>query len=220
MDMDGTLTKFNLDYTSARQRILREFDRLNVRTENMNEQTSIFLILKELKATIDAHTFEVLRANVNRILEKTEVKAAKEVTLHPGVLETLQELRNRGIRIGIVTNNGQAGTALTLKRYQMQSYFDTVVTRDNYKEVKPDAAPIHRALMELQVHRQEAIFVGDGTWDIVAAKAAGLQSVAVLTEPYGRQLVLKTEPEYLLGSIHDLTILIDFLEQNARAAQG
>lgn len=95
MDMDGTITKFNLDYMAARRKALGELDKLNLRTPEMSEQLSLYLILKKLKDELDTDKFTILRRRFYDLLEDMEVKAAKEVTLYPGALETLRMLRAR-----------------------------------------------------------------------------------------------------------------------------
>ena len=94
--MDGTITEFNLDYMAARRKALRELDKLNLRTPEMNEQLSLYLILKKLKDELDTDRFTSLRRRFYDLLEDMEVKAANEVTLYPGAVETLRMLRARG----------------------------------------------------------------------------------------------------------------------------
>ena len=212
MDMDGTITKFNLDYMAARRKALRELDKLNLRTPEMSEQLSLYLILKKLKDELDNERFKSLRRRVYDLLEDMEVKAANEVTLYPGVVETLRMLRARGLRIGLVTNNGHAGTEITLRRYQLANFFDAIVTRDDCEEMKPDAGPVRKLLTEMNVPPEEAIFVGDGVIDIMAARAAGLRSVAVATGPFPSDRLIQAELDYLLGSVNDLPLLIEQLE--------
>jgi phosphoglycolate phosphatase-like HAD superfamily hydrolase len=48
--------------------------------------------------------------------------------------------------------------------------------------------------------------------DVLAARATGLLSVAVTTGPFSNERLVKVEPDYLLGSINDLPLLIDILE--------
>ncbi len=211
MDMDGTITRFNLDYMGARHRALQELERLNLRTPEMTQQLSLFLILKKLKETLDPDAFTRLRRTVYNILEEMEVKAAREVVLYPGAVETIRNLRGRGLKIGLVTNNGRAGTELTLKQYQLGPLFEAVVTRDDCEEMKPDGAPVRKVLAEMQVLLEEAILIGDGVMDIMAARAAGLPAVAVATGPFTSARLLEAEPDYLLGSVNDLPLLIEQL---------
>jgi HAD superfamily hydrolase (TIGR01509 family) len=212
MDMDGTITNFNLDYMAARRKALQELDKLNLRTPEMSEQLSLYLILKKVKDELDPERFARVRERFYALLEDMEVRAAREVTVYPGAVETLRILRNRGLRIGLVTNNGHAGTEMTLSRYNLAVFFDAVVTRDDCEEMKPDGAPIRKLLAEMNVAPEEAILVGDGVIDILAARAAGIPSVAVATGPFPSERLVKAEPDYLLGSVNDLPSLIDVIE--------
>ena len=212
MDMDGTITKFNLDYMAARREALRELDKLNLRTPEMSEQLSLYLILKKLKEGLDTDRFTNLRRRFYALLEDMEIKAANEVTLYPGAVETLRTLRARGLRIGLVTNNGHAGTEITLRRCQLAAFFDAVVTRDDCEEMKPDGGPVRKLLGEMNVPPEEAILVGDGVIDIMAARAAGLRCAAVATGPFPSGRLIQVEPDYLLGSVNDLPLLIDELD--------
>lgn len=215
IDMDGTITRFNIDYLGMRRAALAELDNMNLRTPELTEQLNLYIILQTVRIGLDAQTYEKLRERLYARLENMEIKAAQEVMLYPGVEETLRELRNRDIKIGLVTNNGRAGTNLTLNRFRLKALFDAVVTRDDCKEMKPDAAPVRQVLAELNSRAEEAILVGDGVMDIIAAKAAGLRSVAVATGPSGIDRLLQTEPDYVLGSINDLQKLIDILDSEA-----
>lgn len=58
MDMDGTITKFNLDFMSFRRRALKELEKMNLRTPDMTDQLSLSVILSMLKSKVDAETFE------------------------------------------------------------------------------------------------------------------------------------------------------------------
>lgn len=211
-DMDGTITRFNIDYVGMRRAALAEVERMNLRTPEMTEQLYLYFILQKVKATADAQTYGTLRQRLFDRLEDMEIKAAREVALYPGVEEILCELKNRHIKLGLVTNNGRAGTNLTLDRCGIKTLFEAVVTRDDCQEMKPNAAPISQVLAEMKVEVEESILVGDGVMDIIAAKAVGLRSAAVATGPSHIQRLLETEPDYVLSSINDLLNLVDLLE--------
>ncbi len=209
--MDGTITRFNLDYMSARRRALQELETLNLRSPEMTDQLSLFLILKQVKQVLEPSAFTELRRKVYGFLEEMEVKAAREVVLYPGAVETIRNLRSRGLKIGLVTNNGRTGTKLTLEQYQLGPLFEAVVTRDDCEEMKPDGAPVQKVLVEMQVSPEEAILVGDGVMDIMAARAMGLPAVAVATGPFTSDRLIQAEPDYLLGSVNDLPLLLEKL---------
>jgi HAD superfamily hydrolase (TIGR01509 family) len=214
VDMDGTITKFNLDFMSFRLRALEELEKMSLRTPDMTDQLSFAIILSKLKGKVNAETFREVRRKVYSLLEEMELKAAKDVALYPGAVDTLQTLRGNSMKIGLVTNNGRRGTELTLSRCGLLELFDAVVTRDDCDDMKPAAEPILRVLSKLGVVTDEAILVGDGVMDIMAAKAAGVRSAAVATGPFKSGLLLKAEPDYALGSINDLPILVELLNRS------
>jgi pyrophosphatase PpaX len=220
-DLDGTITHFNIDYVGMRRAALAELDKMNLRTPELTDQMYLYVILQKVRTTADAQTYEKLRERLYGRLEDIEVKAAREVTLYPDIEEILRELRNRHIKLGLVTNNGRAGTNLTLDRFRIRTLFDAIVTRDDCREMKPDAAPVIMVLARLNAQVEEAILVGDGVMDIIAARAAGLRSAAVATGPSGMQHLLQTEPDYVLASISDLLKLVDLLgsEPNQNACK-
>jgi phosphoglycolate phosphatase len=210
--MDGTITRFNIDYLGARRLVLAELDKLKLKTADMTERSSIYLLLKQLKPQLDLETYGRLRKLFYSRLEEMEIKAAQEVVLYPGVLDTMNKLKGLELRIGLVTNNGRKGTNLTLKRLGLKLFFDAIVTRDDCEEMKPDPGPVRKVLEELKVGAGEAIFVGDGVMDIMAAREAGLSSVAVSTGPFEMERLLHSKPDYVLGSVNDLPSLIGSLE--------
>jgi pyrophosphatase PpaX len=211
MDMDGTITKFNLDFMSFRRRALKELEKMNLRTPDMTDQLSLSVILSMLKSKVDAETFRGIRTQIYSMIEEIELRAATEVTLYPGAVDTLRKLRSHSMKIGLATNNGRKGTELTLSRYRLENLFDAVVTRDDCDNMKPAAEPVLKVLTELNVTSSEAVLIGDGVMDVMAAKAAGIRSVAVATGPFKSDLLLKAEPDYILGSINDLPTLIELL---------
>ncbi len=211
LDMDGTITRFNLDYMGARRKVLLELEKAKLRTPEMTEQQSIYLMLKSLKQKLDEKTFADLQASFYVLLEEMEVNAAKDVELYPGAIEVLRKLRASPLRIGLVTNNGRTGTSLTLNRYNLTSFFDVIVTRDDCDEMKPDPGPVRKILEDLNASPEESIMVGDGTIDILAAKAAGVPSVAVATGPFSHDRLVQLSPDYILGSVNELPSLIEAL---------
>ena len=208
LDMDGTITRFNLDSRGVKLTLLKELEQANLRTANMTERSTILLLLQQMRQQFDSENYERFRNRFYALLEEMEVKAAGEAVLHAGVLDTLNELKERSLRIGLVTNNSRKGTALTLNNLGLNGFFHTVVTRDDCQEMKPHPSPLSKALKNLDARADEAIYVGDSVNDILAAKEAGLRSVAVTTGAASTQQLLQYEPDYILASLNDLPNLI------------
>jgi putative hydrolase of the HAD superfamily len=91
----------------------------------------------------------------------------------PGAAETLRELRERGLRLGVVAN-WDCALPEQLERLGLDGLVDTVVTSARAGVAKPDPAIFELALNELGVPADRALHVGDEQIDEDGARAAGL----------------------------------------------
>lgn len=96
---------------------------------------------------------------------------------YPGLLDALDMLAADGVTLAVVTNKLEALATRLLDALGMSARFATVIGGDSVGRCKPDPAPIHAMVDRCGGGR--AAFVGDSIFDVAAARAAGLPSVAV-----------------------------------------
>ena len=96
--------------------------------------------------------------------------------------ETLIALRQRGVKLAVVTNKEGSYTATVLGAHQLAPLLDSVVSGDTLATKKPDPAGIQSCLSRFGVSRDRALFVGDSSIDVATARNAG---VAFWALPYG-----------------------------------
>jgi pyrophosphatase PpaX len=96
-----------------------------------------------------------------------------------GIEATLEELRARGHRLGIVTAKRRATVDLAFAQLPLAHLFETVVGGDETERHKPDPEPLLLALERLGAEPGEAAYVGDSPYDMQAARAAGVRAVGV-----------------------------------------
>lgn len=96
-----------------------------------------------------------------------------------GVVETLTELRRRGIRTALVSNSTE-DVALVWAETPFAGLFDTAVFSATAGFMKPDREIYELALRELPVSASETLFVGDGANDeLEGARVVGMTPVLV-----------------------------------------
>jgi pyrophosphatase PpaX len=121
----------------------------------------------------------------SRVDELVRVYRAHNEPLHEtisvcaGMDAVLDELKDRGHRLGIVTAKRRATVDLAFARIPIEHLFDTVVGGDETDRHKPDPAPLRLALDRLGASPADAVYVGDSPFDMQAAKAAGLHAIGV-----------------------------------------
>ena len=103
---------------------------------------------------------------------------------YPGIPELLAALRQRGCRVGIVSNKPDA----TVQRLAEQ-FFPGVPAFGESPACPRKPAPdmVYRALEELGAGRENAVYVGDSEVDVATARNAGLPLIGVSWGFRGRQ---------------------------------
>ena len=95
-----------------------------------------------------------------------------------GALETVVELRRRGVRLALVTNGSAADQRAKIGRHAVDRRFDAVLVEGEVGFGKPDPRIFRLALERLGVTAAEAWMVGDDLpWDIAGAQAVGIHGV-------------------------------------------
>lgn len=98
---------------------------------------------------------------------------------YPGVPETLDRLRQAGIRLGIVTNRPYSASVKILEEMKLLSYFPDILSIDRVTKHKPDPAHLIEALEQMGLAPHEAVMVGDHDMDVLVSKRAGVPSILV-----------------------------------------
>lgn len=128
-----------------------------------------------------------------------------------GVLETLEQLKNMGFKLALVTT-ASSFTVRRLKRKHPEIYysFDAVFSRNDVKLTKPFPDQLLLALDKLSVPPKNAVMCGDLLTDIQAGKSAGVKTIAVLTEfpEIGKMLLEGIDPDFIVDSFSDVPKLI------------
>jgi HAD superfamily hydrolase (TIGR01662 family) len=110
-----------------------------------------------------------------------------ELTYHcPEVgCRTLAELRERGYRLGLITNRENVERFHDLLQAMgLEGYFDLVLASGELGIRKPEPGIFYAALDRAGAEAQQSIYVGDNYWaDVLGAQNAAI--TPVLYDPYG-----------------------------------
>jgi len=103
----------------------------------------------------------------------------EELELYPGIKALLAWLRNRGCLLAVATNAYRRSTLETLRHLEILEYFDAVASYDDVPRGKPAPDMLWKILEALECRPEEALFIGDGERDRMAAEASGIDFILV-----------------------------------------
>jgi phosphoglycolate phosphatase len=207
-DFDGTLAVLNIDFSSMRERVFDLIRRSGI-VEAAIQEKYLLEIIDEVyemfweKSPSGAETFY---QESHDILHEVEMKAAEKGSLIPGAGGTLKGLREKGIRVGIITRNCEDAVRKVFP--EIDDFCDIFVSRNSVKKVKPHPDHLTRVMDSLKVSGEEAIMVGDHIIDIQAGKRVGMKTIGVLTGRTKKEEFEKAGASYILRDASEVFELV------------
>jgi putative hydrolase of the HAD superfamily len=123
----------------------------------------------------------------------------------PGAIDTLDALRARGVRLGLLTNGSARHQRWKIERFALQGHFEYVGIEGEVGFGKPEAEAFLRALRALGAEPGDAWMVGDNlVFDVGGAQAVGMHGVWVDVRARGLPEAPVAVPDRIVTSIAEL----------------
>ena len=211
-DIDGTLVDSFPVYCSAFNKGITRYNLEPVpkeflmnclkRGENLSE-----IFRKVFPPHTDDSLVEKCRKEILELFIRAEVD---EVKPFAGISELFQNLRDKGLRIGVATGR----TTLPEKewerfrRYGLDGFIGSIVTSRDLEKRKPAPDGILECAKRLKVPIENCLVVGDTEADILASKSAGAIAVALSTGDDNIELLERENPEFLFKDLIELNLFL------------
>ena len=137
-------------------------------------------------------------------VQHADVVMVAQTEFLDGVPSALSALRDRGLRLAIVSTKYRYRIEAILERHGARDLFDLIVGGEDTSAHKPDPEGLDRALKGLGVSGMQSVYVGDHVVDAQAAMRAAVPFVPVLTGATERADFLGFPHLEILDSVSDL----------------
>lgn len=129
-----------------------------------------------------------------------------------GILDALENLHGDGRTLGVVTAKRRATLALAFQVLpELERYFDVTIGAEDTARHKPHPEPLLAALDRLDADAGGAVYVGDSPFDVQAAKAACIASVAVTWgRIHSRERLERERPDAVVDDMEQLLGALGF----------
>lgn len=116
---------------------------------------------------------------LSEFLADYEANICRDSVLFPGVAELLDWIESTGKQWGVVTNKRTRFTLPLLAALQLDTRAASIVCADTTAAPKPSPLPMLHALSEAKGTAAQTLYVGDDERDVIAGKAASMQTAAI-----------------------------------------
>ncbi|WP_438444890.1 HAD family hydrolase [Gorillibacterium sp. sgz5001074] len=175
-DFDGTLADTLPAAFHAFQEVFARYDQ---RTVTVEELVAMFGPTEDQILETHLANKAALPQAIEDFYEIYSRKHAEGMTPDRDILFLLRFLKERDIRVGIVTGKSRRALDISSEALQLTGLWDVAVTGEDTERPKPHPEGIRKALSALGATEDEALFLGDSHADIAAGQAAGIRTFGV-----------------------------------------
>ena len=199
-DLDGTLANTIPLIVASYQHAFRE-----VRGEEIDELRARAWIGRPLLAALLEEDPERGHELDRTYREWNLANTARLIERYAGVPEMLELLTSAGADLHVVTSKRRDTARLALDGVGIGHLIDVTGALEDTTRHKPHPEPLLAASKAVGVDPTSAVYVGDATVDILAARAAGMPGVAVTWGAGERHALEATRPETIVDTVEELT---------------
>ena len=157
--------------------------------------------LEEIYGRLDQDRKDELVARYREVmLEKHD----EMIGLFPGIKEMLGNLKQEGLRLGVVSTKRTDVLKRGISILGITDYFDTIIGSGDFSQPKPDPESLFLAMERLEAKRETSAMVGDNHHDIVAGNNAGITSIFVGWSEKTTAFIQPYQPTKTVKNPHEL----------------
>jgi phosphoglycolate phosphatase len=208
-DFDGTLAVLNIDFNAMREQVFELMRHFDVEEKLITERYLLEIVDEVYQILWEKNPSgaEAFYQESHHILHEVEMRAADKGRLIPGAEATLKSLREKGIKVGIITRNCEDAVRRVFPN--IDRFCDVFISRNSVKKVKPHPDHLSSAMKALDMEGEEAVMIGDHTIDIQAGKRVGMRTIGVLTGRTKREEFEKAGADDILGNATEICKLLE-----------
>ena len=182
-DLDGTLINSIPDLTLAVNKTLNHYNLPSLTIEEVTPfigngaKTLVNRALNKVSTKEVAPEF--LEEALNVFIPFYKGNVCQDTYLYPGVMETLQYLKDKGYTLVICTNKPFRFVEPILDKLEIKHFFKMWIGESSLPEKKPQGTPLLYLAEQTNTAIEQCVMIGDSKNDILAAQNANIESIGL-----------------------------------------
>lgn len=213
-DLDGTLLNTVDDIKRHLNKTLVEFGYNEVTSEEVKSflgNGGKALVTKAVKDEIEEEKLLTMVTRYTKLYN--DVNANTLTKPYDGIMALIKGLMSLGIKTAITSNKMQSGVT-ALNETVFDGLMDVAIGESEISPLKPNPQMVFNALNEMELTKEEVLFIGDTEVDLLTATNANIKSVAVSWGFRTKEFLTSLEPDYIIDEPSELLNIIKEINDN------
>lgn len=213
-DLDGTLVDSSRDISKSINLALNNFGYEPITQKQSNSFVGdgiLMLVKRALGKSIygdQQHVVDAdLLAKADKVYRDFYSRHLLDTTIpYPGVANTLDRLSD--LALAVISNKAAVYVKEIMHHFQLDKYFRIILGGDSLDLKKPDPYPLLYVAQQFNIAPRQCLMVGDSEKDIIAGKAAGMNTCAVTYGMRSEKSLKEHQPDFILSDFASITTII------------
>ncbi|MGF0033418.1 HAD family hydrolase [Bariatricus sp. SGI.154] len=205
-DLDGTLTNTLESLTYSVKATLREMN-----LPEITEDECRRFVGNGARVLMECSLRASGEENLKRLDEGMEIygrifdeNCTYHVTPYEGITQMLQALKERGIKLAVLSNKPHRQTVKVVREIFGEDVFDYAQGQREDIARKPEPAGVYYLMEQMQVSKEECLYVGDSEVDIQTGHNAGVKTISVAWGFRDQETLAAAGADVIIGSPEEL----------------
>jgi phosphoglycolate phosphatase len=205
-DCDGTLVDSQANICAAMEECFARAGFEAPERERTKRVVGLSLVeaMQAMLPDAEPHLHAAMAEHYKLAFHGLRLRGQVAETLYEGIKELLQQLEADGWLLGVATGKSDRGLDLCLQHHGLHPRFVTLQTADRHPS-KPHPSMIEQAMGDAGASPENTIMIGDTSFDMAMARAAGVTAVGVTWGYHQREELLQAGAHHIAA--HPLEIL-------------
>ena len=208
-DLDGTLLNTIEDITDALNLALikQGLSSYSIKEVMYFVGSGVDLLIdRALKARgLSTDYFTIIKKEYLSAYEHCQKNKTKP---YPGIIPLLIALKEKGMKLAVISNKPQADTEKVVAYYFPEGLFHQVVGARKGIPLKPNPEVVWQTMATLQVNNKETIYIGDSDIDMKTAINAKVKSIGCTWGFRTLEELLQNRASYIVNTPEEICKII------------
>ena len=211
-DLDGTLVESHIDYEKMGEKIRDLLYEMGMR-EHIEDRRKAYQVIRGgsktlLEYGLPEEKLQETLVRLDGVMNNIELEALPTILLKPNAVKTLKKLKKNNYKLGIATRSHGEYALKVLDKFNIASYFDGVIGRDETPYPKPDARHLLAIIELINSKPDETLYIGDTTTDLTTSLAADVDFVGYWRDDEWAQRLMDGGCKCIIKDLYDLVGLV------------